>query len=80
MARATRAKGFLASVRSMQGPPTLMAVKTRREVVAEAEERMLVEARLLHIATHPRIVRLLHVVSKTLPCMLCLEYVKLKIK
>ncbi len=68
---------FLATVRPKQGPPVQVAVKTRREVVsAEAEERMLVEARLLHIAAHPRIVQLLHVVSQTLPSMLCLESVE----
>jgi hypothetical protein len=66
---------FLATVRSKQGPPVTVAVKTRQEVSAEAEERMLVEARLLHIAAHPRIVQLLHVVSHTLPCMICLESV-----
>ncbi len=64
---------FLATVRPRQGPPVQVAVKTRQEVSADAEERMLVEARLLHIAAHPRIVQLLHVVSRTLPSMLCLE-------
>jgi serine/threonine protein kinase len=66
---------YQGTVRAAQSAPLLtVAVKTREDVVAEKEERMLIEARLLHIAVHPRIVRLLHVVSQTLPCMLCLEY------
>jgi serine/threonine protein kinase len=67
---------YLGTVRGASGnaPSQTVAVKTREDVVAEKEERMLIEARLLHISAHPRIVRLLHVVSQTLPCMLCLEY------
>ncbi len=66
---------YQGTVRAAQNAPLLtVAVKTREDVVAEKEEHMLIEARLLHIAVHPRIVRLLHVVSQTLPSMLCLEY------
>jgi serine/threonine protein kinase len=65
---------FLGTARPKVGLPVTVAVKTRDTLDLDVEERMLIEARLLHIAAHPRIVRLLHIVSYTLPAMLCLEY------
>ncbi len=61
-----RARGWKAGM--------LMAVKFNSEVTPEAQARVLLEARVLHLCGHANILQIIGVVCETMPVRLCTEY------